>query len=165
MHLTWGNDDSKDGSFKNSPVWQIFVTLFWKTMFMLWKKCWHWKGSPFPRYQCHICKYGGCLTKAQNCAMSSCGVGRCNCSMGANVILRSHRVRFNLNFFPSPSLSEPLIWKTFSFSLQRQYVCWFEAFLNKLVVLPLVRVYFLAVALLLQLLCNCSGRVRRGQKV
>ena len=105
-----------------------------------------------------------CVAKPQICAKSGSGVGRCNCSMGANVILRSHRVRSNVSFFLSLTLRGACLEDVFLSLLQRQYDCWFEAFLNKLVVFSLVCVYFLAVALLLQLLCNCSGGGRRRQK-
>ena len=60
-----------------------------------------------------------CVAKAQICAKSGSGVGRCNCSMGANVILRSYRVRSNVSFFLSPSPSEVLVWNTFSFYCYR----------------------------------------------
>ena len=65
VHLTWGYDDFKDGSFENSLFGNFFHS-FLEINVYVEKKMLAIKGSPFPRYRCQIYKYGGLRCKCAN---------------------------------------------------------------------------------------------------
>ena len=99
VHLTWGNNDSKDGSFKNSLFGKFLSLFFGKHCLCCEENAGIERIHPFPDFDVKSANMEVCVAKPQICAKSGSGVGRCNCSMGANVIPRSYRVRLNVTLF------------------------------------------------------------------